>query len=677
MFSVSAQDFMLFQDHRFKNGLVVKEYSVDVDSNHLALKFIPGNDSFSFISALEVFPAPKEATPEDASVVEMAPKRQTLRGLILETVLRVNMGNVSVGPGDDPLRRNWVADGEFLKHSGVLTLSRIQDVKGTPSQGIAPRSVYGTATMLDSSHDPHLHANLTWNFTVDPGFEFLIRFHFCDIVDPPPESLFFNVYVNSWYAYQNLDLGKLTSEVRGSPYYLDVIATSRGSGLLTVSVGPYADSDIYSTAFLNGLEVMKIHSVTSRLFILAGQRSKWKTVMVISSAVSILSCLVLFLAIYLFYSRRHSKHVCPGKSKGERCSFSDLKSGYRYPLMAIKEATDNFSEDLAVGGGEFGKVYKGVLRDGTRVTVKRLCQSLQREEEFRTEIEMLSHLRHRHLISLVGYCDEQHEMIIVYEFMEKGPLKNHLYGSSLPSLCWKKRLEICIGSAKGLHYLHTGSSKAIIHRDVRSENVLLDQNFMAKLADFGASRTGPEIDQSHVSTAVKGSFGYLDPEYLRSQHLTEKSDIYSFGVMMLEILAGRPVIDPSLPKDQLNLVEWAMHLKNKDQEHEVVDPRLLGQVGDQILCNYMDIASKCLAKSGINRPSMGTVLRNLELVLHLQVQEDNPVRNEEPSPQIDHKGLSATDVPSVQFSMGSIGDFNETSISKVFAKMVRREFRQI
>ncbi|KAI4387209.1 hypothetical protein MLD38_005058 [Melastoma candidum] len=164
--------------------------------------------------------------------------------------------------------------------------------------------------------------------------------------------------------------------------------------------------------------------------------------------------------------------------------------------MAIKEATDNFSEDLEVGGGEFGKVYKGVLRDGTRVTAKRFCQSLQREEEFRTEIGMLSHLRHRHLISLVGYCDEQNEMIIVYEFMKKRPLKNHLYGSSLPSLSWKKRLEICIGSAKGLHYLHTGSSKAIIHRDVKSGNVLLDQNSMAKLADFGALRTGPEIDQS-------------------------------------------------------------------------------------------------------------------------------------------------------------------------------------
>ncbi|CAN1775424.1 Receptor-like protein kinase THESEUS 1 [Linum perenne] len=490
-----------------------------------------------------------------------------------------------------------------------------------------------------------INFNMTWVLPVSPNFRYLVRVHFCDIISRAMNNLVFNVFVNDDLALQSLDLSAITGGLT-VPYYRDFLSnSSTESDILMVSVGPDTMADI-TNATINGLEILKVSNDVKSL---AGSQTMTK-MSTTSQKSATASCI----------------------------SLASSNLGRFFSFQEILDATNKFDEGLLLGVGGFGRVYKGTLEDGTLLAVKRgNPRSEQGLAEFRTEIEMLSKLRHRHLVSLVGYCDERSEMILVYEYMANGPLRSHLYGTNLPSLSWKQRLEICIGAARGLHYLHTGAAQSIIHRDVKTTNILLDENLVAKVADFGLSKTGPSLDQTHVSTAVKGSFGYLDPEYFRRQQLTEKSDVYSFGVVLMEVLCTRPALNPVLPREQVNIAEWAMAWQKKGMLDQIMDQNLVGKVNPASLKKYGETAEKCLAEHGVDRPSMGDVLWNLEYALQLEETSSALMEPEDNStnhiPGIPLTPLEQFDNSVSMIEAGHSGtddDAEDATTSAVFSQLV-------
>ncbi|KAI8545598.1 hypothetical protein RHMOL_Rhmol07G0051800 [Rhododendron molle] len=303
-----------------------------------------------------------------------------------------------------------------------------------------------------------------------------------------------------------------------------------------------------------------------------------------------------------------------------------------FSLDEVLTATNNFDDALVIGNGGFGKVYRGLisyLEWGTgelrtmAAAIKRLnAESKQGAVEFWTEVEMLSKLRHTHLVSLIGYCNELPEMILVYEYIARGTLADHLYklsatgsGKSVSPLTMEERLSICIGAARGLNYLHAGTDQSFIHRDVKTTNILLDDNWVAKICDFGLSKGTTSHSITHVSTDVKGTFGYFDPEYFLTQRLTMKSDVYAFGVVLLEVLCGRPPVDRRVVEEPISLVQWAQHCIKKGKLNGVIDPSLSGQIAPRCLKSFVELANKCLHEDRKSRPTMAEVLGSLELAL--------------------------------------------------------------
>jgi serine/threonine protein kinase len=301
----------------------------------------------------------------------------------------------------------------------------------------------------------------------------------------------------------------------------------------------------------------------------------------------------------------------------------------------LQRATNEFDDQNVIGSGGFGKVYLGVLKDGTEVAVKRKNDSQQGAEQFQVEMEVLSRLKHPNLVSLIGSCDQNDEMILVYEYMEGGTLKSHLYGSTgKPSLSWKQRLEVCVGAAKGLHYLHTRTGT--IHRDVKPENILLDGNLCAKIGDFGLSRTGPELNQTHVITRVMGTFGYIDPQHFKTGQLSMKSDVYSFGVVLLEVISGRSVIDYRLSAEKVSLVTWGKKMLEEGEVEEIVDKKILGTIHPHNLAMFGGIVLRCLAEESAERPTMEEVLSNLEWELDCVRAEEEVAAGNSDDDESDH-----------------------------------------
>lgn len=665
----------------------IKEfYLTPSQSPTLEVTFRPSDQSssFAFVNGIEVISTPPifDTDPAVAGTVGtggdlMSATVMPISGSSMEAMFRLNVGGKYIPPVNDSdgLMRSWYDDSVYISGAGHGVANPAHNAtvsyKGMPSY-MAPLDVYTTYRSLGAYKDLNKNANLTWVFHVDPNFMYLLRFHWCDSEMTRVNQRVFDVFINNRTAASEVDVFGLAHNAIATPIKMDFVARVNADAQLWVALRPTDKTKPeYIDILLNGLEIFKLSDTAKANLAgpnptisdmmrkyqeshiapasFASHDSGVATVVITGAAGG--ACIVgLAFVVCLFaYKRKERdpnnvegtvtwlpiswnsststtiKSSVSGRSQGGTAISSDAACNCRYfSLTEIRSATKNFDESNVIGVGGFGKVYKGVIDGNTKVAIKRSNPSSdQGINEFQTEIEMLSRLRHRHLVSLIGFCEDNGEMILVYDYMGQGTLREHLYKGNKVILSWKQRLEICIGAARGLHYLHTGARYTIIHRDVKTTNILLDEKWVAKMSDFGLSKTGPDMNKGHVSTVVKGSFGYLDPEYFRRQQLTEKSDVYSFGVVLFEVLCARPALNPNLPKEQVSLADWALRCARDGTLEEIIDPQLKGKVSGESLKKFMETAEKCLADHGTDRPSMGDVLWNLEFALQLHDNPDN------------------------------------------------------
>lgn len=298
-----------------------------------------------------------------------------------------------------------------------------------------------------------------------------------------------------------------------------------------------------------------------------------------------------------------------------------------FTFQELRDATNDFHRTLKIGEGGFGKVYKGTIRvsngegEPTSVAIKKLNkEGGQGHKQWLAEVQFLGIVDHPNLVKLLGYCCEDGErglqQLLIYQYMPNKSLEDHLFGRATPTLPWKTRLQIMLGAAQGLDYLHQGLELQVIFRDFKASNVLLDRDFKAKLSDFGLAREGPNGDLTHVSTAVVGTYGYAAPEYLETGHLTSKSDIYSYGVVLYEIITGRRTVDRNRPSMEQKLLEWVKRYpvdgKRFDQ---IIDPEIKNQCSISSAKKIAKLADRCLSKNQNLRPTMTQIVEILKVAI--------------------------------------------------------------
>ncbi|KAH9675154.1 Receptor-like protein kinase FERONIA [Citrus sinensis] len=665
-FSVKAGSFTLLSN--FSASLTAdalgedsffKEFCINVEESqrllNITFKSSPDyKDSYAFINGIEIVSMPLNLYYDDSWFLFVGQEKRFMieNSNALESLYRINVGGSHISPlGDTGMLRTWSTDDAYLTDarptalpvntSIVLRFTKISNYS-------APVSLYQTARAMGQDKNINENYNLNWEFQVDSGFTYFLRLHFCEfqIEITEPGDREFAINIADEIAESQADI-IAWSGGNGVPTYRDyaVMILKKGDEKkqkLSIALHPTPEwRTRYSDAILNGIEIFKVdnngnlalpnpetlisESRNNEPSIVpqempSSQSRKSKNIM--ATTIFIVGGLMSgFVAISLsiFFWRRFS--TSKTNSRKSRGSSLTLDLCTHFSLSEIKAATNNFDTGLIIGVGGFGNVYKGFINGGaTPVAIKRLIPGSQQGAlEFQTEIEMLSQLMHIHLVTLIGYCNDDGEMILVYDFMARGTLRDHLYDSNNPPLPWSQRLGICIGAARGLQYLHTGAKQVIIHRDVKTTNILLDEKWVAKVSDFGLSKFGPNsMSKTHVSTIVKGSIGYLDPEYYRLQQLTEKSDVYSFGVVLLEALCARPPIIRTMERNQASLAVWAEQCYRNGTIDEIVDPLLKGNITAECLNKFAEVAISCLNDDGAQRPSMSDVVRGLEFAFQLQ-----------------------------------------------------------
>ncbi|XP_027071782.2 receptor-like protein kinase FERONIA [Coffea arabica] len=698
-FNVTANNYTLLSNFSayltastdlFTLGFVKKEYIINVQymNQFLNVTFLPSSNSYAFVNGIEIVSIPDDLYMGNIDNLKVMDGQFEFvqDRTAFEALYRLNVGGDVVSVVDDSgMFRGWAPDDDFLwdvKKGNPVSNDEIA-IKYTPltRNYTAPPVVYTTARAMGKFST---NFNLSWMFPVDSGFYYLMRLHFCeidpDLIAAGYERVFI-IFISNRIAEPGADVIHWAGG-QGIPVLRDYLVfvpnppegrqTKQG---LFLALHPNLDvKPKYADAILNGLELFKLNTsdgslggtnpnlskdpnslASNKKSPIKGSPGKPRVLFAAigeGAAGGVSLILILGFLIFRWRWKRRVKDLDQKSAPKSSCTplstpprstktgASGSSSLRRFLLEEIRSATANFDAKFVVGTGGFGNVYKGYIDNNlTTVAIKRLNpSSRQGAREFQTEIQLLSNLRHLHLVSLIGYCDEKGEMILVYDYMANGTLRDHLYRTDNPPLPWKQRLQICIGAAKGLDYLHTGTKHTIIHRDVKSTNILLDETWVAKVSDFGLSKLGPSGIYSHISTQVKGSFGYIDPEYYTRQQLTDKSDVYSFGVVLFEVLCGRAPIILDLPQEQVNLAEWAKKCYKKGIIHRVVDPDVKGEIAPQCLRIFAETAINCLNDQGIQRPGMDDVVGGLEFALQVQEAAENEGGRPDPFPLHMHGG---------------------------------------
>ncbi|KAK7381231.1 hypothetical protein VNO78_33762 [Psophocarpus tetragonolobus] len=732
-FSVHSNGFTLLNDFNASLNAdaqnletLFREYVVYVNDgeSRLTLSFSPSKpNSYAFINGIEVLSMPTDlyyTPPNDTGFTTVGTTTQYSVGtsFALQTVYRIKVGGQEISAVNDTgLFRKWTGDEErYLiqqnpEHNDLSTDNGKRNITVNPDY-VAPKELYRSERNMGTNSTLNKMINLTWEFPVDTGFNYVLRLHFCEL-DPNITDMGerkFIIYIASQLADERADVMLWTQKQKGVAVHRNYAVNlpkktdTEKRVNLSLQMHPQIDSlTKYSDAFLNGLEIFKIseagtnnlaglnpdpvpvHTPPNNSPVPKGKTSSGSGTAIIGIVAGVVSGVVLIVLLLVFLFVRFHKRTTKPKdykqskssatSKWGPLSFITTKSTTtnsslpsdlcrNFSLAEIKSATNNFDEVFIVGVGGFGHVYKGYIDGGsTPVAIKRLKPgSQQGAHEFMNEIEMLLQLRHLHLVSLIGYCNESNEMILIYDFMARGTLRDHLYNTDNPPLTWKQRLQICIGAARGLHYLHTGAKHTIIHRDVKTTNILLDEKWVAKVSDFGLSRIGPTgMSKAHVSTVVKGSIGYLDPEYYKRQRLTEKSDVYSFGVVLFELLCARPPLIRTAEKKQVSLADWARHCYKNGTIAQIVDPTLKGRIAPECLRKFCEIGVSCLLDDGTLRPSMNDVVWMLEFALQLQDSAEQRENGNNLTQGDNERGDEAIDdLFSSGTSVGQVSDFNKS-----------------
>ncbi|XP_051136783.1 putative receptor-like protein kinase At5g39000 isoform X2 [Andrographis paniculata] len=482
--------------------------------------------------------------------------------------------------------------------------------------------------------------NVTWKISVDVGFRYLVRLHYSDLGLKMAENNVLRISIDDMIVDTKISAAiekddEASSIRRYRDYALNMKGCKQEGKRNLLIYLESKDEFVDENGPLEGFEVLKLSNLENSLAspnpVPSTQDSSYQMfknlIQVFGHENAIATLLIVLLSVvnvivYMLKMIREAESMPEENMPSARAT----QLCRRFSLAEIQLATRNFSEGHLIGRGGFGKVYRGVVDNGKlNVAIKRLKQSSkQGAAEFLTEIETLTELRHVNLVSLVGFCKERGEMILVYSLMTSGTLADHLYkharnGRDSLSLNWKQRLNICIGAARGLDYLHAGHS--VIHRDVKASNILLDDNITAKISDFGlAKHLHRSSLHSHISTKVKGTVGYFDPKYLITGKLTKKSDTYAFGVVLLEVLCGRPALDRTAAEDEHVLIKWARESISKGQADRIVASNLQGEITAESLKVFVGIAERCLHDEPKNRPSMSQVVAQLEFALE---QQDN------------------------------------------------------